>query len=267
VKISKEETPFVCLRSGLPSSDSTILNASSGLSVGVFYYVNSLNSSHVNLGYGLPHTVCFLHVAKCMTHNGAHPYSLLSSGYSRNFHREAKLPGRGPDNSPPSGAEVKNAGSYTSTPTCVFTAWYLVKYRYKWYLVKYRYKFTYLPTSRNGICALWKIRQLGFPSLNIYSTSRWRLWNMTTFTSWQTFLHLKGLKYFGYKRNPPSLPLSKHIRGVIKSTKLVTLLCRRCPSGTPSHGLSKTSQASGATSAWIIGSSETVTVIGEDTVR
>jgi hypothetical protein len=40
-----------------------------------------------------------------------------------------KRPGREVDHSPPSGAEVKNAWSYTSTPQYVFMAWWSVKYR------------------------------------------------------------------------------------------------------------------------------------------
>jgi hypothetical protein len=42
---------------------------------------------------------------------------------------EVKRPGREADHSPPSGAEVKNVWSYTSTPHYVFTAWCLVKHR------------------------------------------------------------------------------------------------------------------------------------------
>jgi len=37
--------------------------------------------------------------------------------------------GREADNSPSSGAEVKNMWIYTSTPHYVFMAWYLVKHR------------------------------------------------------------------------------------------------------------------------------------------
>jgi hypothetical protein len=40
-----------------------------------------------------------------------------------------KRPGSGSDHSPPSRAEVKNAGSYTSTPPYVFVTWCLVKQR------------------------------------------------------------------------------------------------------------------------------------------
>jgi hypothetical protein len=40
-----------------------------------------------------------------------------------------KRPGREADHSSPSSAEVKNAGSYTSTPQYVFMAWCLVKHR------------------------------------------------------------------------------------------------------------------------------------------
>jgi hypothetical protein len=40
-----------------------------------------------------------------------------------------KRPGREPDHSSPSSAEVKNAWSYTSTPQYVFMAWCLVKHR------------------------------------------------------------------------------------------------------------------------------------------
>jgi hypothetical protein len=37
-------------------------------------------------------------------------------------------PGREPDYSPPPSAEIKNAGSYTSTPQYVFMAWCSVKH-------------------------------------------------------------------------------------------------------------------------------------------
>jgi hypothetical protein len=40
-----------------------------------------------------------------------------------------KRPGREADHSPPSGAEVKNAWSCTSTSPYVFMAWYCVKHR------------------------------------------------------------------------------------------------------------------------------------------
>jgi len=40
-----------------------------------------------------------------------------------------KRPGREVGHSPPSSAEVKNAWSYTSTPTYVFVPWGLVKHR------------------------------------------------------------------------------------------------------------------------------------------
>jgi hypothetical protein len=40
-----------------------------------------------------------------------------------------KRPGREADHSPPSGAEVKNAWSYTSTPQYVFMTWCFVKDR------------------------------------------------------------------------------------------------------------------------------------------
>jgi len=42
---------------------------------------------------------------------------------------EVKRPGREADRSSPSGAEVKNAWKYTSTPQYVFMAWFLVKHR------------------------------------------------------------------------------------------------------------------------------------------
>jgi len=38
---------------------------------------------------------------------------------------KVKRPGREDNNSPPSSVEVKNAWSYTSTPTYVFMTWYL----------------------------------------------------------------------------------------------------------------------------------------------
>jgi hypothetical protein len=40
-----------------------------------------------------------------------------------------KRPGREADHSPPSGADVKNAWSYTSTPPYVFVTWCLFKHR------------------------------------------------------------------------------------------------------------------------------------------
>jgi hypothetical protein len=45
----------------------------------------------------------------------------LSLGVKRQVHEA--------DHSPPSGAEVKNAWSYTSTPQYVLMEWYLVKHR------------------------------------------------------------------------------------------------------------------------------------------
>jgi hypothetical protein len=50
-------------------------------------------------------------------------------------------PGRRPDHSFPSSAEVKNAWSYTSTPQYVFMYWLLIKHKIRfraWYLVKRR---------------------------------------------------------------------------------------------------------------------------------
>jgi hypothetical protein len=47
---------------------------------------------------------------------------------------EVKRPEREADNSPPSGAEVKNAWSYTSTPQYVFMAWCSVKAQGQLYL-------------------------------------------------------------------------------------------------------------------------------------
>jgi hypothetical protein len=40
-----------------------------------------------------------------------------------------KQPRHEADHSPPSGAKVKNVWSYTSTPPCVFMAWYLIKHK------------------------------------------------------------------------------------------------------------------------------------------
>jgi hypothetical protein len=42
---------------------------------------------------------------------------------------EVKRPGREPDHSSPSSAEVTNVWSYTSAPLIRFMAWYLVKHR------------------------------------------------------------------------------------------------------------------------------------------
>jgi len=52
------------------------------------------------------------------------PTSLLSNG-CRGFFR----PVREADHSPPSSAEVQNTWNYTTTPTHVFMAWCLFKYR------------------------------------------------------------------------------------------------------------------------------------------
>jgi hypothetical protein len=42
---------------------------------------------------------------------------------------EVKRPGREAEHLPPSGAEVKNAWSYTSTSLYAYVAWWLVKHR------------------------------------------------------------------------------------------------------------------------------------------
>jgi hypothetical protein len=52
--------------------------------------------------------------------------SLLSSGYLVAISSEVERPGREADQSPPSGGEVKNGGSYTSTPSYVFMAYCLI---------------------------------------------------------------------------------------------------------------------------------------------
>jgi hypothetical protein len=57
------------------------------------------------------------------------PPSLLFNGHQGYLPSGVKRPGREADHSPPSSAEVKNAWSYTSTPTYVLTTWYLVKHR------------------------------------------------------------------------------------------------------------------------------------------
>jgi hypothetical protein len=58
------------------------------------------------------------------------PPSLLSGGYRGALSLGIKWPGREADHSPPSSAEVKNAWSYTSTPSqYVFMAWCLFKHR------------------------------------------------------------------------------------------------------------------------------------------
>jgi hypothetical protein len=48
---------------------------------------------------------------------------LLYNGY-----REVKQSGRESDDSPPSNAEVKNAGSYNSITPYLFMAWCLIKH-------------------------------------------------------------------------------------------------------------------------------------------
>jgi hypothetical protein len=58
------------------------------------------------------------------------PLYLLSSGYQGLFPWGVKRPRREADHSPASSAEVKDAGTYTSTPPYVFMAWCLVKHRY-----------------------------------------------------------------------------------------------------------------------------------------
>jgi hypothetical protein len=53
----------------------------------------------------------------------------LSNGYRGDLSPEVKLSEREADHSPPNNAEVKNTWSYTFTPSYVFMAWYLIKYR------------------------------------------------------------------------------------------------------------------------------------------
>jgi hypothetical protein len=60
-----------------------------------------------------------------------------------------KQPGREADHSPPSSAEVKNAGSYTSTPQYVFMEWCLVKRRDNFTFYTFMY-ICELPTSKPG---------------------------------------------------------------------------------------------------------------------
>jgi len=43
------------------------------------------------------------------------------------MHCVIKRPGREANLSPPPSTEVKNAWSYTSTPTCAFMAWCVIK--------------------------------------------------------------------------------------------------------------------------------------------
>jgi hypothetical protein len=57
------------------------------------------------------------------------PPTCLSTGYREDFSSRVKRSGREIDHSPPPGAEVKIAWSYTSTPPYVFMVWYLVKHR------------------------------------------------------------------------------------------------------------------------------------------
>jgi hypothetical protein len=57
------------------------------------------------------------------------PPSLASNRYRGLFPREYRGPGSEANHSPPTSAEVKNAWSYTSTPTYVFMARYLVQHR------------------------------------------------------------------------------------------------------------------------------------------
>jgi hypothetical protein len=55
-------------------------------------------------------------------HTDSYPVSTGSS-----FTPEIKRPGREADHSPPSGSEVKDAWSYTSTPQYAFIEWCLIK--------------------------------------------------------------------------------------------------------------------------------------------
>jgi len=54
-----------------------------------------------------------------------HPTQIYFSEY-RNSFRGIKRPGRETEHSLSSSAEVKNAGSYTSTSTCFTFAWCLI---------------------------------------------------------------------------------------------------------------------------------------------
>jgi len=58
--------------------------------------------------------------------SGAHPVS-YSMGTGGSF-PGVKRPGREADQSPPTSAEVKSAGNYTSTPQYVLMTWCLVQH-------------------------------------------------------------------------------------------------------------------------------------------
>jgi hypothetical protein len=61
------------------------------------------------------------------------PLSFLSSGYQGALSPRVKRPGREADYTPPSNAVVNNSWSYTSSPTCVFIAWWLIKHSDNFY--------------------------------------------------------------------------------------------------------------------------------------
>jgi hypothetical protein len=63
------------------------------------------------------------------TGSGAHPASYTMGTTYPGGGGGLKWPMREPDLSPPSSVEVKNAWSYTSTPSRVFMAWCLTKHR------------------------------------------------------------------------------------------------------------------------------------------
>jgi hypothetical protein len=79
------------------------------------------------------------------------PSNLLSNGYRGALSPGIRLPEREADPSPPSSAEVRNAGNYSSTPPFVFLAWCLAKQRMSsWHGAQ-----TTLPLPRPSHRAYW----------------------------------------------------------------------------------------------------------------
>jgi hypothetical protein len=84
------------------------------------------------------------------------------------FSLEVKRLGWEVYHSPPSSAEVKNAWSYTSTPPCVFMAWYLLSrgnlliVLIVWYLVEHRDSFTFTVTLMCRVMHRGRCLALGY---------------------------------------------------------------------------------------------------------
>jgi hypothetical protein len=96
------------------------------------------------------------------------PTQPLIQSVPRTLHPGAKRSGREGGHSPPSGAEVRTAWSYTSTPPYVCMAWYFVKHRdnftvtvpVRWHRASYRHAHLLKGRQRSLCCGevCWKTK-------------------------------------------------------------------------------------------------------------